>query len=635
MVSKRNNSKYIALKKHWGYDNFRPQQEEIIDHVLNQNDVLALLPTGGGKSLCYQLPALILDGLCIVISPLIALMKDQVEQLCQKNIAAEYINSSLSAKEIDRILDNCIYGKIKLLYISPERIQTPLFKERFKKMKISFIAVDEAHCISQWGYDFRAQYLNIAMLKEWDDTLKFIALTATATNQVIKDIQEKLLFSKKNVVRKSFQRINLHYNIIPCINKLKVLKRVVNNECTIIYARTRIKAEQIAFYLTKEGFSAEFYHAGMPNKQRSIKQQNWINNDFNIIVATSAFGMGIDKPDVRSVIHYDIPECIESFYQESGRAGRDGKPAYSTLLYEHKDKITLLERIKSKHPDLSTIKKIYQQFCNLHQIPIGYISTNKYEVDIEELANKTSSAKNVVYYTFKHLTQAGHLLENNNSNYISKVKFTANIQSINSFAEHNPKLEKTIDLLIRSYDQILNKEVAISEKTLAKRSNLLIDDLIKNLEELKKFQIINYIPKIKSYQVQFNIPRCDINKMKIQNSKKIIKEREIQMAQSMIFLIKDISICRNISMLSYFNETLEKPCNRCDNCERNIKQTNNPTKIISNAIIMSITYEAKDPKSIYNELNDIINEKDIKENMKQLLEENIIYLDSNNQFNLK
>ena len=635
MISKQNNSKYIALKKHWGYDHFRPQQEEIIDHVINQNDVLALLPTGGGKSLCYQLPALILEGLCIVISPLIALMKDQVEQLRKKNIAAEFINSSLPNKEIDRVLDNCIYGKIKLLYISPERIQSPLFKERFNKMKISFIAIDEAHCISQWGYDFRSQYLNIAILKEWNNNLKFIALTATATDQVINDIQEKLLFKKKNVVRKSFQRINLHYDIIPCINKLKVLKHIINNECTIIYARSRVKTEQIAFHLTKQGFSAEFYHAGMPNKQRSIKQQNWINNDFNIIVATSAFGMGIDKPDVRSVIHYDIPECIESFYQESGRAGRDGKPAYSTLLYEQKDKTTLLERLKSKHPDISTIKNIYQQFCNLHQIPIGYISTNKYEVDIEELANKTRSTKNVVYYTFKHLTQAGHLLENTNSNYISKVKFTANIHSINSFAQHNPKLEQTIDLLIRSYDQILNKEVAISENILAKRSNLFIDDLVNNLKELKKFHIINYTPKIKSYQVQFYIPRCDINKLKIPNSKKLIKEREVQMAQSMIDLVNNISTCRNISLLSYFNETLEKSCNSCDNCERNTKQANNPSKIISNAIIMSITYEAKDPKSIYNELSEIIDEKDIKENMKQLLEEKIIYLDSNNQFNLK
>ena len=306
-------NKHKLLLDLWGYESFRPLQEEIIDQILQKKDVLALLPTGGGKSICYQLPALVLDGLCIVVSPLIALMKDQVDLLRKKNIPAEMINSSLAKKDIDRILDNCIYGEIKLLYISPERIQSTLFRERFKKMNINFIAIDEAHCISQWGYDFRPSYIKIATLRDLKPQVPFMALTASATKKVILDVQEKLFFTEGNVIKQSFKRKNIHYKVINCESKITVLKKIIQKECTIIYVRSRKNAEKISNELNQNGLSSNYYHAGLSNKKRSRIQTAWLNNEFPIIVSTNAFGMGIDKADVRTVIHFDLPESMESF----------------------------------------------------------------------------------------------------------------------------------------------------------------------------------------------------------------------------------------------------------------------------------------------------------------------------------
>ena len=306
-------NKQKLLLDFWGYESFRPLQEEIIDQILQKKDVLALLPTGGGKSICYQLPALVLDGLCIVVSPLIALMKDQVDLLRKKNIPAEMINSSLAKKDIDRILDNCIYGEIKLLYISPERIQSTLFRERFKKMNINFIAIDEAHCISQWGYDFRPSYIKIATLRELKPQVPFMALTASATKKVILDVQEKLSFIESNVIKQSFKRKNIHYKVINCESKITVLKKIIQKECTIIYVRSRKNAEKISNELNQNGLLSNYYHAGLSNEKRSRIQTAWLNNEFPIIVSTNAFGMGIDKSDVRTVIHFDLPESMESF----------------------------------------------------------------------------------------------------------------------------------------------------------------------------------------------------------------------------------------------------------------------------------------------------------------------------------
>lgn len=627
-------NKLNILNQYWGFSEFRPLQEEIIDQVIQKKDVLALLPTGGGKSICYQLPAMLMEGLCIVISPLIALMQDQVESLQEKGIRAELINSSIDRKNIDRILDNCIYGKVKLLYIAPERIQSQLFKERFKKMNISFVAVDEAHCISQWGNDFRPNYRTIAILKEWNRKVKFIALTATATKLVTDDIQKQLSFGQNNSIKKSFYRKNIRYEIINCVNKVFVLEKIVKNECSIIYVRSRKNAEKISYFLKSKGKSVDFYHAGLKADDRAKKQKEWVNNEFDIIVATNAFGMGIDKSNVRTVIHFELPESIESFYQESGRAGRDGESSYSIILKETSDEISLIEKIKSKQPNIEITKEVFQQFCNYHQIGIGYSSKENYEVDFELIANKSKQSKYETYYVFKQLIKDGFLKESDSGNYLSKIKFIATIPAINHFLNKYPRFERIVDTLMRSYGDILHQEISVSENVLAHRLNLINSNLKESLKELSKFEIINYQPRNKTYQIQFCSPRPDISKLKLSKNIALNYQNTFQKAMSLCYFVKNHKICRNKILLEYFNEKASEKCGNCDNCLNHLEKLNNPKKIIENAIKILLKYEEKSPKDIYNELSEVIKKDEFKIVLKSLLNEEILILNKNNLVHL-
>ena len=627
-------NKLNTLKQYWGFSVFRPLQEEIIDQVLSKKDVLALLPTGGGKSICYQLPALMMDGVCLVISPLIALMQDQVNILKTKGIKAELINSTLNFRDIDRILDNCIYGDIKLLYLSPERLQTPLFKERFKKMKISFIAVDEAHCISQWGNDFRPNYRNISILKEWKPDLKFIALTATATAIVANDIQEQLKFENHNLLKKSFLRDNIQYDVINCINKSYVLNKILKKECTIIYVRSRKKAEQISAFLNVKGYQADYYHAGLKPQERSIKQTSWINDEFDIIIATNAFGMGIDKSNVRTVIHYELPESIEAFYQESGRGGRDGKTAYSILLKESSDDQFLIDKIKSKQPSLRVTKNVFQHFCNYYQIPIGYSSNSKYDVDFDLIAEKTKLSKHQVYYVFKQLIKENYISENYADNYYSKAKFNSAIEGINHFLSNHPRFVKLVDVLMRSYAEILYDIVPIHEAKIAQRLNTTQNSVIKSLQELHKLEIIDYQPKKKSYQIQFGNPRPDINQLHLSKNTLQNQENDLEKALAVTRFSKNITCCRNKILLNYFGETYNERCNKCDNCSKNINSKSNSFKVIENALKILLQYEAKSAKEIYQELEEVLEREVLQKTLKKLLHDEIICVDKNNQIKL-
>ena len=470
-----NDLKLKILRKYWGFKEFRECQEEIIENVIQKKDVLALLPTGGGKSLCYQLPAIILKGTCLVISPLIALMEDQVNQLQKKGVEATYLNSSHSFRDIDRILDNVIYGSIKILYISPERIKSKLFEERFKKMKISFVAIDEAHCISEWGNDFRPDFRTISFLKQWQPNLSFIALTASATKNVIIDIQNQLLFKNNNVIRKSYLRKNIRYEIIDAINKENVLLKIIKRECSIIYAKTRKKTEQLSKLLNKNKFKSEFYHGGLNFEERINKQRKWINNEFDIMVATNAFGMGIDKSDVRTVIHFEVSDTIESFYQESGRAGRDGKNSYSIILKSDDDVFNLENRFQRNYPNLKKIKNVFQTISNIHQIAIGYSSEENYELDSDVIAQKVKLSRSDTNSCIKYLIKEEFIKELNEYQY-SKIKITAPIQNLNRFLKSYMKFEKIIDILIRSYSNIMDHLVSISENIISKRLNL---DIVK------------------------------------------------------------------------------------------------------------------------------------------------------------
>ncbi|MEM6298785.1 MAG: ATP-dependent DNA helicase RecQ [Bacteroidota bacterium] len=404
------------LKRFWGYDSFRPLQEDIITSVLDGHDTLALMPTGGGKSICFQVPALALEGVCIVVTPLIALMKDQVAQLKQRGIKAQALFSGMRPREIDIALDNCVYGDTKFLYLSPERLKTKLFQERLQKMNVSLLAVDEAHCISQWGYNFRPPYLTIAQVRKFIPDVPCIALTATATQNVCIDIQEHLEFREGHqFFRKSFARENLSYSCFKEENKLERLLKILRGVqgSSVVYVRNRRKTQEITELLRKQNVSADFYHAGLDMKERSQKQEAWIKNQIRVIVATNAFGMGIDKPDVRLVVHLDIPDNLEAYYQEAGRAGRDEQKAYAVLLYDQKDTEGLLQRLEMSHPSLEIIKRVYQAIANRYQIPVGSGELASYDFEMKELTKPYNLKATEVHYGLKRLEEQGlvHLTE--------------------------------------------------------------------------------------------------------------------------------------------------------------------------------------------------------------------------------
>jgi len=401
-----------VLRQFWGFDNFRPLQEDIIQSALDGKDTIALLPTGGGKSLCFQVPAMCKEGICIVISPLIALMKDQVFHLRQKNIPAEAIFSGMRHKDIDRILDNCVYGDVKLLYVSPERLKTELLLERLKKMNINLIAIDEAHCISQWGYDFRPAYLEIASIREWLPKVPLIALTATATPKVVEDIQQKLAFKRENVFQKSFVRDNLAYVVLHENQKEKKLLEILTNVkgSGVVYVRSRRRTKDVALLLQRKGIAADFYHGGLPGDERSKKQEAWIRNEKRIMVCTNAFGMGIDKSDVRSVVHLDVPDSPEAYFQEAGRGGRDGKKAYAVMLYKKEDGESLQHFFNQSFPPIKSIKQVYQALGSFFQLATGGGAGQSFDFDIATFCKKFNLQALTTYSSLKILAQSGWLV---------------------------------------------------------------------------------------------------------------------------------------------------------------------------------------------------------------------------------
>ena len=610
--------KQKILKQCWGHEKFRPLQEDIINQVLQKKDVLALLPTGGGKSLCYQFPALLMNGVCLVISPLIALMKDQVDLLQKKDIKADFINSSLSKSAIDRILDNAIYGKTKILYLSPERIQSELFQERLKKMNVSFIAVDEAHCISQWGYDFRPSYLNLNILRELKPNASLMAVTASATPKVVEDIQKKLAFKHTNLIRQSFKRSNIHYRIIQCEDKLAVLEKVLKKECTIIYVRSRRNAELISKKLNGFGISSHHYHAGLDTAYRNQIQSDWMNNQFQIMVATTAFGMGIDKSDVRTVIHYDLPESLESFYQESGRAGRDGLPSYSISLLEMNDGENLLNRITLSFPHVNDLQKTYQQFCNTHQIPIGYDDDNSFEVDIDYISSKLNLSRKTVYYCFKQLSENGYIseIQEGNSSYLI---YKSDLIEIDRFIEKYHQHKKVIHYVMRSYPFSIGKEIKISERMIASRSEMDMEKVIQSLNIMHQYGLITYFKSEKLPKVKLETPRIKSSKIHLSKNTQHNFKRQVHLAEMMLLYSNENLKCRNQILLSYFGESNTKPCLKCDNCDKKVSGKNNPNHILKNAILMTLKFESKEIRTIQKEF-EFVEKAQLKKTIKELLE---------------
>ena len=565
------------LKKYWGYDSFRPVQEDIINSVLEGRDTLALLPTGGGKSICFQIPAIAFEGICIVISPLIALMKDQVGQLQKRNIAAQAIYSGLRKKEIDILLDNCIYGKIKFLYISPERLKSSLFLERAKKMNISLLAIDEAHCISQWGYDFRPSYLKITDFRKTILDVPCIALTATATKEVKVDIQDKLNFKPDaNIFVKSFVRENLSYSTFKEENKNRRLVEIISKVqgTAVVYVNSRKRTKEITDFLRRNKISADFYHAGLSHKERSDKQEDWINNRTRVIVATNAFGMGIDKADVRLVTHMNLTNSLEAYYQEAGRAGRDEKTAYATLLYNNEDIDILRKQIENAYPLGKEIKQVYQALANYYKLATGSGFMVSFDFDLQDFVRTYNLSYLTTFYCLKRLEDQGFIQLNEAFNTSSKMMFTITNENLYSFQLSNASLDPLIKVLLRQYGgELFTNYLNISEKDVALILKKSKDQVSKMLQILNQYKVIIYIPQKDKPQLTFITERFIAAKLPI--NKKLLQDRKKQekaKIESVISYIQNEKRCRTISLLEYFNEITDHNCAVCDICLKRKKQ---------------------------------------------------------------
>ncbi len=558
------------LKHYWGYDAFRSMQEEIIRSVLEGKDTLALLPTGGGKSICFQVPAMAMEGMCIVVSPLIALMKDQVENLKQKNIPAEAIYTGLSFKEIESILRRCEQGELKFLYLSPERLKTELLQNIVQKMNVSLLAIDESHCISQWGYDFRPPYLEIADFRQLlPPQTPVLALTATATPEVVLDIQQKLKFRKNNVFQKSFARPNLTYFVFKEENKIKRLLQIINKiEGTgIVYVRSRKKTVEMAKLLNQHGISADFYHAGLDMASREYKQEAWKNNKTRIIVATNAFGMGIDKPDVRVVIHIDIPDNLEAYFQEAGRAGRDEKPAYAVLLYENADLVDLEKNYQNSFPPIPTIVQVYDNLCSYFQIPAGEGEGKIFDFDMLQFAQNVQMSPLLVHYALVFLQQSGLLAIEDNAAESSKVNILLNNKELDSFLEKHQQYEDFVKLLLRSYSGLFSSYVAINEEVLSQRSEQPIEKIKQILHKLAVFKVIAYYPQTNMPKLVFLSARPSSNHLPVNQEYYKTRKKVAQKRLAAVFnYVQSTNKCRSRLLLEYFGEKNSNNCEHCDAC---------------------------------------------------------------------
>jgi len=564
------------LKKIWGYPEFRPLQKDIIQSVLSGKDTLALLPTGGGKSICFQVPALALPGICIVISPLIALMKDQVEQLKKRGIPSVAIYSGMSRKEIDVALDNAVYGGIKFLYVSPERLKTELFIERAKKMKVSLLAIDEAHCISQWGYDFRPSYLNIADLRKLLPKVPVIALTATATEHVKKDIQDKLEFKNPNVFQKSFARPNLSYSVFHMEDKEKKIIEVLKNVkgSSVVYLRSRKKTQEIALLLNKNKISADYYHAGLDMKDRSQKQDLWISGRIRVIVATNAFGMGIDKPDVRTVIHWEVPDSLEAYYQEAGRAGRDEKKAYAVLLYNEKDLKLLDQRIEETYPSVEFIRKVYQALANYYKIAVGSSNLASYDFDIDEFERVYKLPKVETYYALKRLEKEGFVQMNEGFYQPSRLLFLMHQKDLYEFQIANEKYDLFIKTILRMYGgELFSSFCIVSENQIGRNVNMHHHQVVDMLRGLEKLEVLEYQQQNDKPQLVFTTPRIDASKLPINvRDMEERKKSDLEKVRSVTGYATQNKRCRTLVLLDYFGEVSDEECGVCDVCLKKKKE---------------------------------------------------------------
>jgi len=557
------------LKQYWGYDSFRDLQEEIITSIGEGKDTLGLMPTGGGKSITFQVPALAQEGICIVITPLIALMKDQVQNLRKREIKALAIYSGMTRQEILTALENCIFGNYKFLYISPERLDTEIFRTKLRSMKVSMITVDESHCISQWGYDFRPAYLKIAEIRELLPEVPVLALTATATPEVVTDIQARLKFREGNVFRMSFERKNLAYIVRKTDNKTKeilyILQRISGS--AIIYVRNRRRTKEITELLMNEGITADFYHAGLDNAVKDLRQKRWQSGEVRVMVATNAFGMGIDKPDVRIVLHLDLPDSPEAYFQEAGRAGRDGEKAYAVILYSKSDKTTLHKRVVDTFPDKEYILNVYEHLQYYYQMAMGDGFQCIREFNLEEFCRKFKYFPVPVDSALKILTQAGYLEYTDEQDNSSRILFTIRRDELYKLREMGKEAEALIQSILRSYTGVFTDYAYISEESLAIRTGLTRQQIYNILVTLTKRRIVDYIPRKKTPYIIYTRERLELRFLHIPPS--VYEERKARYEariKAMEEYVTTENVCRSRMLLRYFGEKNEHNCGQCDVC---------------------------------------------------------------------
>lgn len=557
------------LKQYWGYDNFRGIQEDIIRSIGEGRDTLGLMPTGGGKSITFQVPALAQEGLCLVITPLIALMKDQVRNLRERGIKATAIYSGMTREEIVIALENCIFGNYKFLYVSPERLDTEIFQIKLRSMHVSLITVDESHCISQWGYDFRPAYLKIVDIRQLLPGVPVIALTATATPEVVSDIQQRLQFRQENVFRMSFERKNLAYVVRHTEDKeselLHILQRVDGSG--IVYTRNRKKTKEISLFLNRNHITATFYHAGLNDETKDSRQKAWLKGEFRVMVATNAFGMGIDKPDVRVVIHADVPDSPEAYFQEAGRAGRDGMKAYAVLLFCARDKITLKQRVSDTFPEKSYIRKIYEDINFYYQMAMGDGRGCTFAFNIDEFCRNFKHFPVQTDSALKILTRAGYLEYTDEQDNASRIMFTITKEELYRIREQSEDTEKLIRILLRSYTGLFTDYAYISEDNLSTRSGLSKQQIYETLLSLSRQHILHYIPAKKTPYIIYTRERQETERVYL--SKEVYEDRKesyVQRINAMIEYAESENRCRSRMLLRYFGEKNEHNCGQCDVC---------------------------------------------------------------------
>ena len=627
------------LKKYWGYDKFRPFQEEVIQSVLNNQDTLALMPTGGGKSICFQVPAMYMDGMCLVISPLIALMKDQVNNLRIRKISAVAIHSGMSYREVDLTLDKCVEGHYKFLYLSPERLTTDIFRARLPKMKINLLAVDEAHCISQWGYDFRPPYLQIAEVREELKNIPVLALTASATKDVCTDIMEKLHFKQPHVVRRSFERKNLSYSVLFEEDKfgrvLKMLDKVKGT--AIVYVRNRRRTKEIAQFLQQNKVSATEYHAGLSYGERSQKQEDWIQNKVRVIVCTNAFGMGIDKPDVRLVVHWDTPDNLESYFQEAGRAGRDEKKSFAVILYNHADVTDLHTREADHFPDLEEVKSVYDAVGNFCRIAEGAGQGESFNFNLNEFLKTYKLNAIRTLQSLKLLEQEGYLSFSESIFLPSLLMMTVDKENLYRYEVMHPEHEALLKAIMRSYGGVFDYFSTVREEELAKALNTTYIEIIKQLRIFQQNNLLQYEERNENPQLFFLQPRLRSEQLAF-NTELLNKRKENyhRRIEAMLHYLTDHAHCRNETLLNYFDEAETNRCGICDVCLRRNKLEVSDLEFEN--IIEQLKNSLDKNQMPFNQLLSQVhgvNEEKLLHTLRWLIDQNMITENESHQFQWK